>query len=802
MLASTPPPCLRTPRTSRISRIDVADRLAAAHQRTQTHNPYRRPPMSPLRAVSTPTPGTTSGTDTPMHSPSPLRQRIQLDQPRFPRVVHRPAFPSLPSPRRPQLESAAALTTPTSGNFPPRRPLTRLCSDTSFTQPLVPLSDSDSDGSDLELDLDGDSVIRDFGIDHDVEIHDADPDDCQDVSILQGAEDDEGDQSWHTAPPFTPRDPIFSGVFPRTDDLPPRPNLTRTPSTRPTSMILDDMQPKAKRRSLDFSVAASTMPRLLLTPNRSKHREPVPERSSPPEGSSPASPTARKHRLGLPLPRTPGAENHSWHGGMDVNSESIRKLSLIDDEYNLGSDSDSPSRMFPNAAKGKGRPREHTWDPSTHKLKGTRRPAGGIFADPGSTAIPIPEQVPSADPTSPFVLQTAASNAPKDFVAPAFSLSAFSPPRTSSPFKVKPRRTGGLFENEMSFGGEGRAGGMENEMFPPIAMSSPDPKRAPKRAPLASVPRLNVDGRAGVNSQVGHASFSGVSSLLSGPLKKKYKARDSNAIADESILEEGPDLDEAGGKPRTRARTMSFQRGNLPNVSVNFNLPKDNDDLVTPQYGPGTASAWPDVKDSDEQDLDQEIFNSMVSHTSFSIDGTGAGGGAGGGMPDTPVKKAVFGTSGAGVGGGPIAMGGARGWMTTLPDRGGKAFGGRNAPRPSLPIRFPELSPDSPDDSPAAGRSKLPTIDSNESPTMHQFWNPGGPDESPSLRPRRKSGETSGLPRRKSAGGDISLNLGVRKQKTADSPKRPPLGGPRRSYGSLGLGRPGGRERDPIPNWD
>ncbi|KAG8701325.1 hypothetical protein FRC08_004143 [Ceratobasidium sp. 394] len=38
-------------------------------------------------------------------------------------------------------------------------------------------------------------------------------------------------------------------------------------------------------------------------------------------------------------------------------------------------------------------------------------------------------------------------------------------------------------------------------------------------------------------------------------------------------------------------------------------------------------------------------------------------------------------------------MGGARGWMTTLPDRGGKVFGGRNAPRPSPPIRFPELSP-------------------------------------------------------------------------------------------------------------
>ncbi|KAG9095976.1 hypothetical protein FRC06_009193 [Ceratobasidium sp. 370] len=151
----------------------------------------------------------------------------------------------------------------------------------------------------------------------------------------------------------------------------------------------------------------------------------------------------------------------------------------------------------------------------------------------------------------------------------------------------------------------------------------------------------------------------------------------------------------------------------------------------------------------------------MVSHTSFSIDGAGAGGG-GGGMPGTPVKKAVSGASGAGIGGGPIAMGGARGWMTSLPDRGGKAFGGRNAPRPSLPIRFPGLSPNSPDDSPAAGRSKLPTIDSNESLTMHQFWNPGRPDESPSLRPRRKSGETSSLARRKSAGflsdGEASVN--------------------------------------------
>jgi hypothetical protein len=330
MLASTPPPCLRTPRRSPAFPVfPPVDPVPAAHQRTQTHNPYRRPPMSPLRAVSNPTPGTESGTDTPMHSPSPLRQRIILDQPRFPRVVHRPAFPSLPSPRRPQVEFGAALTTPTTAHFPPRRPFTRFSSDTSFAQPLVPLSDSDSDGSDLELDIDGDSVIRDFGITHDVEIHDADPD-GQDVSILEGADDDEGEQSWHTAPPFTPGDPLFTNIFNRSDDAPPRSNLTRTPSTRPQSLIFEDMQPpKAKRRSLDYSIAASTMPKFLLTPSRSRHREPAPERSSPPETSSPASPTARKHRLGLPVPpRTPGGENRTWHGGMDINSESIRKVSV------------------------------------------------------------------------------------------------------------------------------------------------------------------------------------------------------------------------------------------------------------------------------------------------------------------------------------------------------------------------------------------------------------------------------------------------------------------------------------------
>jgi hypothetical protein len=472
--------------------------------------------------------------------------------------------------------------------------------------------------------------------------------------------------------------------------------------------------------------------------------------------------------------------------------------------------------MFPSTAKGKGRPRDHSWDPSTNKLKATRRTTGGIFADP-ATAIPIPENIPSADPTSPFV-QTATSNAPKDFIAPSFSIGVFSPPRTSSPYKPKPRRTGGLFENEMSFGGlEEEGEELENEMFPPIAASSPDPKRPLKRAPLASVPRQNVDRHLGVNSQVGHATFSGVSSMLSGPLKKKYKARGSSAVGDESILEEGIDL--GAGKPYTRARTMSFQRGNLPNVSINFNLPRDDDELVTPRLSPGSANVWPDPKanDSEELDLDKSIFDSMAQHTSFSIEATGAGGGGGSGMPDTPVKKAVFGGTGAGVGGGPIAMGGARGWMTSLPDRGVKAFGGRNgesraravcfkltnsllAPRPSLPIRFPELSPDSPDDSPAAGRSKLPAIPS-ESPTTRPLWNPGAADESPSIRPRRKSGDALGQPRRKSAGGDISLGLGVRKQKPAESPKRPPSGSQRRSYGSLGLGRPNLRERDPIPRF-
>jgi hypothetical protein len=52
---------------------------------------------------------------------------------------------------------------------------TRLSSDTSFAQPLVLLSDSYSDRSDLEMDIDGDSIIWDFGITHNVAIHHSDP---------------------------------------------------------------------------------------------------------------------------------------------------------------------------------------------------------------------------------------------------------------------------------------------------------------------------------------------------------------------------------------------------------------------------------------------------------------------------------------------------------------------------------------------------------------------------------------------------------------------------------------------------
>ncbi|KAJ1304308.1 hypothetical protein OPQ81_005468 [Rhizoctonia solani] len=783
MIASTPPPCLRTP---------------PAHQRP--HNPYRRPQMSPLHSVSTPA-GTESGTDTPMHSPSPLRQRILLDpQPRFPHVVHRPAFPNLPSPRRASLDFGNAVGSPGPRPFPQRRPLTRLSSDTTFAQPLVPLSDSDSDGSDLELYIEGDSVIRGFGIDDDVEIHDADPDEGQDLSILDAQDDDEAEQSWHTATPFTPGNSFFSNVL-SPNDLPPRPNLTRTPSSRPT--ILEELQPpKAKRRSMDHALMAGGMSKLLLTPSRSRHREPAPEWSSPPEEPSPASPT-RKFKLGLPLPqRSQGPENHSWHGGIDVSSESIRKLSLMDDEYNLGSDSDSPAKLFPNAtmtaAKGKGR-RDPTWD--ARKLKSLKPLRRGIFAPPAdstSNEIPKMEPVPSTDPSSPFVQQSTTSNAPKDFVAPAFSLSAFSPPRTSSPMKGG-HKGGGLFEKEMNLSG---VDGEETDMFPPISASSPPP--AGRRGSAFSY------APSAAHLQPGNATFSGVSSLLNGPLKKKFKG---GAAGDESIqLEEGIQLT-SSTKPKTRGRTMSFGRGNLPNIGADLKR-EVGEDLVTPGFAPPAASSWPEDEDLD---FDKSIFESMVQHTSFSVD---AGGGSL--VPDTPVKKAIFGQAT----GGPIAMGSAaKGWMTSLPDRGGKAFGTR-APRPSIPLRFPDFSPSTPDDSPAAGRSKILNLEVEASPTMQ--WGSFA-EESPSMRPNRKVIE--GRPRRRSNAGDISLGLrgstvndtrksslgdlgprkgilgdnalglrkdaGIKKAEKAKSPKRQLLGHQKRPHGILGVGRPGLKEGIP-----
>jgi hypothetical protein len=197
--------------------------------------------------------------------------------------------------------------------------------------------------------------------------------------------------------------PIFRNIFNRSDDAPPCSKLTCTPSSQPQSLILEDMQPpKAKGCSLDYSIAVSTMRKFLLTPSRSCYGKPAPERSSPPETSSPASPTTHKRRLGLPVPpHTPRGENHSWNDSIDVNWESISKVRcrtcycsydsnlaidfINDDEYNLGSDSDSPSCMFPGTAKGKGRPRDCFWDPSRCRLKATRRTAGRIFADPVAT---------------------------------------------------------------------------------------------------------------------------------------------------------------------------------------------------------------------------------------------------------------------------------------------------------------------------------------------------------------------------------------------------------------------------------
>lgn len=131
---------------------------------------------------------------------------------------------------------------------------------------------------------------------------------------------------------------------------------------------------------------------------------------------------------------------------------------------------------------------------------------------------------------------------------------------------------------------------------------------------------------------------------------------------------------------------------------------------------------------------------------------------------------------------------------------------------------IPEFSPGSPDESPAAGRSKILTLVSEASPTMR--WGPNNvtsPDESPSLCPGRKSGDT-GRPRRlsnapdfcKASLGDVGLGLrkanvsgisGVRKADKAKSPKRPPLGSQRRQYGSLGMGKPGASEREGIPRF-
>ncbi|KAG8718301.1 hypothetical protein FRC08_005531 [Ceratobasidium sp. 394] len=56
-------------------------------------------------------------------------------------------------------------------------------------------------------------------------------------------------------------------------------------------------------------------------------------------------------------------------------------------------------------------------------------------------------------------------------------------------------------------------------------------------------------------------------------------------------------------------------------------------------------------------------------------------------------------------------------WTTTPPDRGGKAFGEPNAPRPSLPIHFPELCFDSRDDSPATGCMPLTNALRHTTPT-------------------------------------------------------------------------------------
>ncbi|KAF8757182.1 Protein tyrosine kinase [Rhizoctonia solani] len=304
----------------------------------------------------------------------------------------------------------------------------------------------------------------------------------------------------------------------------------------------------------------------------------------------------------------------------------------------------------------------------------------------------------------------------------------------------------GLFEKEMNLSG---VDGEETDMFPPISASSPPPvgRRGSAFALGPPAPQLHP----------GNATFSGVSSLLSGPLKKKFKG---GAAGDDSVqLEEGIQLT-SSAKPRTL------------------------DELVTPRFAPATSS-WPDDED---MDFDKSIFDSMVQHTSFSVDA----GGSRSLIPDTPVKKAVFGQTP----GDPIAMGDrTKGWMTSLPDRGGKAFGTR-APRPSLPIRFPDFSPSTPDDSPAAGRSKVLNLEAGENRPRRRS-NAGDISlnlRSSAVNDTRKS-SLGDLGPRKGAPGENSLGLrkldvGAKKAEKSKSPKRAPVGQQKRTYGSLGVGRP------------
>ncbi|KAB5588009.1 Mitosis inhibitor kinase SWE1 [Ceratobasidium theobromae] len=143
------------------------------------------------------------------------------------------------------------------------RPLTWLSSNTTFAQLLIPLSDLDLDSSDLNLDIDGESIIWGFGIDNDVKIHNADPDNSQDISIINGEDKDNSKQSWHTAVPFTPGNSMFSGIFVLHSN--------------------EELQPK--RHSLDYSIGPTAMPKLLLTPSHSQHCKLVPKQGSPPDTS-------------------------------------------------------------------------------------------------------------------------------------------------------------------------------------------------------------------------------------------------------------------------------------------------------------------------------------------------------------------------------------------------------------------------------------------------------------------------------------------------------------------------------------